>query len=76
MLVVISVPVLLQYGRDFIAGEIIGILFRMLDIVIIGDTSVLGHLLVIGTEEEVCLISVAQIRGPHGVLEVGRNYAY
>ena len=71
MLVVISVPVLLQYGRDFIAGEIIGILFRMLDIVIIGDTSVLGHLLVIGTEEEVCLISVAQIRGPHGVLEVG-----
>ena len=51
MLVVISVPVLLQYGRNFIAGEVIGILFRMLDIVIIGDTAVFCNLLVVGTEE-------------------------
>ena len=44
----------------------------MLDVVIIGDTSVFRHLLVIGAEEEVRLVAVAQIRSPHRIFEVRR----
>lgn len=70
MLVVQSVPVLFQNGRNFIGGKRFSVDFRMLDVIIVGNTAVLGHLLMIGTEEEVCLIAVAQVRCPHGVLKV------
>ena len=70
MLVVQSVPVLFQNGRNFIGGKRFGVDFRMFDVIIVGNTAVLGHLLMIGTEEEVCLIAVAQVRSPHGVFEV------
>ena len=70
VLVVQSVPVLFQNGRNFVGGKRFGVDFRMLDVIIVGNTAVLGHLLMIGTEEEVCLIAVAQVRSPHGVFEM------
>ena len=72
VLVVVAIPVLLQHGRNFVGGETLGEELRMLDVVIIGDTSVLRHLLVIGAEEEVRLVAVAQIRSPHRIFEVRR----
>ena len=44
----------------------------MFDVVIVGDTSVFRHLLVVGAEKEVRLVAVAQIRGPHRIFEVRR----
>ena len=44
----------------------------MFDVVIVGDTSVFRHLLVVGAEKEVRLVAVAQIRGPHRIFEVCR----
>lgn len=43
----------------------------MLDVVIVGNTSVFGHFLVVRTEEDMRLVAVAQIESPHGVFEVG-----
>ena len=72
VLIVVAIPVLLQHGRYFVGGETLGEKLRMLDVVIIGNTSVLRHLLVVGAEKEVRLIAVAQIRSPHRIFEVRR----
>ena len=67
---VVSVPVLLQHGRNLVLG--IGVFeeFGVLDVVVVGNASVLRRLLMQGREQQVCLVSVAQVRSPHGVLEV------
>ena len=71
VLVVVTIPVLLQDGRDFVRSIIVCKQLWMLDVVIVGNTSVFGHLLVVRTEEDMRLVAVAQIGSPHGVFEVG-----
>ena len=71
VLVVVAIPVLLQDGWNFVCGKAFGKQFRMLDVVIVGDTSVFRHLLVVRTEEDMRLVTVAQIGCPHGVFKVG-----
>ena len=58
VLVIISVPVLFEHGRNFALCETLLEEVWMLDIVIVGDTSILRYLLVERGEEEVCLILV------------------
>ena len=67
---VVSVPVLLQHGRNLVLG--IGVFeeFWVLDVVVVGDSAVLCRLLVQGREEQVRLVSVAYVRSPHGIFEV------
>ena len=58
VLVIISVPVFFEHGRNFALCETLLEEVWMLDIVIVGDTSILRYLLVERGEEEVCLILV------------------
>ena len=58
VLVIISVPVLFEHGRNFALCETLLEEVWMLDIVIVGDTSILRYLLVERGKEEVCLILV------------------
>ena len=70
MLVVITVPVFRHHHRDLFQRIALREDFRMGDVVIIGDTSVLCHLLVIGREEDMGLIVVTEIRAVHRIVKM------
>ena len=72
MLVVISVPVLLQHRGNLVGRKRLVEHLRMGDIRVVGDTSILRHLLMVGGKEQVSLIALTEITSPHGVVEVGR----
>ena len=59
MLIIVTVPVLFQNSWDFACCIAIAEAFRMNDIVIVGNTTVLSHLLVISGKEQMSLIAVA-----------------
>ena len=70
VLVVVTVPVLLQDGRYLVGGEIVVEAVRMLDVFVVRDATVLRDLLTDGGEEDMGLITVADIRSVHRILEV------
>ena len=43
----------------------------MCDVVVIGDTAILRHLLMIGRHQDMSLITVSQIGAVHRIVEVG-----
>ena len=59
MLVVVTVPVLIQYSGYFIGSERLPEDLRMRHVIIIRDTAVLSYLLMVGREQQVRLIAVA-----------------
>ena len=61
VLIVIAVPVLFEYGGDFVHGIVVIEGLRMRDILVVGYTSVFRHFLVDGGHEEVSLITVAYV---------------
>ena len=73
MLVVVAVPVLAQHRRNVRCCIVFGEQFGVGDIVVVGDTAVLRHFLVVGRHEQVCLIAVSHIRTIHGVVEMRRT---
>ena len=72
MLVVIAVPVVLQNGRNLVCGKVVVKALGVQHKVVVGYTAVLRHLLVVGREEKVCLVAVAEVGAIHRVVEVGR----
>ena len=72
MLVVVSVPVVLQNSRYLVGGEVVVEALWVRYVVVVGDASVLRHLLMVGGEEQVCLVVVAEIGAEHRVVEVRR----
>ena len=61
VLVVVTVPVFLQYGRNLVLRITVSVRLGMGDVGIVGDTTVLGSLLVVCREQDMHLILVAQI---------------
>ena len=70
MLVVVAVPVLCEHRRDLVFGIVVGEGLGMCDIVVVGDTAVLSHLLVVGGSEKVGLISLSKVGAVHGIVEM------
>ena len=67
---IVSVPVLSQHCRYFVLSESLLKEFWVLDIVVVGDTTILCSLLMQGGELEMRLVTISQVGAPHGVLEV------
>ena len=57
MLIIISIPILLQYGWNFLLAITIAERFWMRDVGIIGNTTILCDLLMIQRKEQMCLIA-------------------
>ena len=53
--VVVAVPVAFEHGRNLVGGIVVVETLRMLDVFVVGDTSVLGDFLCDCREYEVCL---------------------
>ena len=69
VLIVVAIPVFLQHSRDFRRAERLIESFRMGDIIVVSDAPILGYLLMIGREKQVCQIAIADVRGVHGVVK-------
>ena len=59
VLVVVTVPVLLQDGRYLVCGEIVVEAVWMLDVFVVRDATVLRDLLADGGEEDMGLLTLA-----------------
>jgi hypothetical protein len=68
---VVTVPVLGEHGRYLLLTELVVETLGMGDIVVVGDTSVLRHLAMVGGEKGMHLITVSDIRGEEGSPEMG-----
>ena len=71
--VVVAVPVASEHGGNLVFPVGLVETLRMSDVVVVGDTTVFCHFLMIGLDEQMCLIAIAHITAPHGVVEVGRT---
>ena len=70
VLIVVTVPVLLEYGGYFVLRKVVGEGFGVGDIFIVGDTTVLGGFLVVHRDQEMHLIFVTQIGTEDGGVEM------
>ena len=70
MLIVITVPISIEHRRNIWCGEALGEQLRVNDVVVIGDTTIFGHFLVIGRHQKMRLILVAKIRTIHRIVEM------
>ena len=75
MLVVVAVPVLSEHRRYLVLGIVVSEGFGMRDVVIVGDTAVFGHLLVVGRGEKMGLIALTQIGAIHRIVEMRGSLA-
>ena len=66
----IAVPVLLQYCGNLVFRILLCIQFRVLDVVVAGDATVLAGLMLIGRSKKVHLVTVATIAAKHRSAEV------
>ena len=66
-----AVPVVVEACGDFVLAVRLTNHVRIGDVVVFADTSVLCVLHVVEGEDEVCLISLARICSPHGIVEEG-----
>ncbi len=75
VLVVVAVPVAREHGGYLRGVKRLVERLGMGDVVIIGDTTILGYLLMVGRHQQVRLIAVAQVRAIHGIVEMGGRLA-
>ena len=71
MLVVVAVPVLRKHRRYLALAVVVVETLGMGDEVVIGNTAVLSLFLMVGREEQVGLVTVAEVGAPGGVVEEG-----
>ena len=71
VLVVVAVPVGREYGGYLLLAERLGVFLRMGDVGVLRDTTVLRRFLVVGGEEGMHLVAVAQVGGKERPAEVG-----
>ena len=72
VLVVVAVPVVREDGGNLVLHEVVFERFGVCDVFVVSDATVLRLFLMVGAEEEVCLVAVAEIAAPEGVVEVRR----
>ena len=70
--VIVAVPRLTEPRGDFVQAEVGLVVLGVGHVVVVGDTAVLGYLLVVGREEQVSLIAVAEIGTVEREVEVRR----
>ena len=68
---VVTVPVLREYGGNFVLAVALLEGFGVGDIIVVSYTAVLRSFLMAGVEEEMEVVLVADIRAEHGSVEMG-----
>ena len=70
VLIVVAVPVSAQHGRNFRSRIIVAVTFGVYDVVVVGDSAVFSHFLVVERAEKMGFVALAEITAVERVVEM------